>query len=242
MSRKGICPTWARQMVDLFKFFTKQNPPSTSAKTTPETNEPTLPNELILQILEYLSLEQLILKARSINKTWNILATHRAKHLISSRWLSKVQYVIPLPPFYLPTLNTQFNLGLAGDFFSVSKEAAIYLRFESFSPLQEHLYWRGYYKSVLGAGRVVLPWRIVECSWAGETRGFEMAEGLGFIDIVSEGFEFALDVEEYIERRTRGPNECMERGRCWREGGGNFIYYAEGYKVTLDVAPVEYED
>jgi hypothetical protein len=53
-------------------------------------------------------------------------------------------------------------------------------------------------------------WRIVECSWAGETRGFEMAEGLGFTDMVSDGFEFALDVEEYIERRTRVPNECME--------------------------------
>ena len=72
------------------------------------------------------------------------------------------------------------------------------------------------------------PWRIAECSW------------VGFTDMVSEGFEFALDVEENIERRTRGPNECMERGRSWREGGRNFIYYSDGYKVTLDVAPVEY--
>jgi hypothetical protein len=117
----------------------------------------------------------------------------------------------PLPPFYLPTLNTQFNLGLAGDFFGHSKEAAIYLRFKSFRPLQENLYWRGYYKSVLGAGRVVLPWRIVECSWAGETRGVEMAEGLGFIDMVWEGFE---SKGETLEIRTRAWNEDVvgERG------------------------------
>ena len=135
--------------------------------------------ELILQILEYLSLEQLILKARLINKTRNILATARAKQLISSQWLSKVRNAIPLPPFYVPTLNTQFNLGPAGDFFGLSKEAAIYLRFESFSLLQEHLYWRGYYKSVLGAGRVVLPWRIVEMFLGWRDEGVRNGGGVG---------------------------------------------------------------
>lgn len=70
----------------------------------------------------------------------------------------------------------------------------------------------------------------MECSWAGETRRVEMAEGLGFTDMVSEGFEFTLEVEEFIERRSRDPDQRMERRRCWREGGGNFIYYSDGYK------------
>ena len=218
----------------LFIFFTKKNPPSSVCP--PTTKEPTLPNELIMQILDYLSLKHL-LKSRAISKTWNLLAAHRAKQLISKQWLSKVRTAIPLPPFYLPTANTQFNLGLVGDFFGLSKETAICLRFETLPPLQRHLLMPRCYKSVLGNGPSVQPWRMTECFWAGDSGGGQIAESLGFMDMVLEEFEFAFNLEEQVERRSRARYSVMERGRT-SKGGQKFICDFEGYKVTLEIAPI----
>jgi hypothetical protein len=66
--------------------------PAESADDNPSLDVTTLPTEPLMEILEYLSLEQLLLKARLINRIWNTLALDRARKILPGlfsklRWL-----------------------------------------------------------------------------------------------------------------------------------------------------------
>jgi len=59
-----------------------------------EGNGPLLPTDLVLDILDSLSLKDLLLSARKVCRMWNTLAMHRARKLLSS-WLEKVELAVP---------------------------------------------------------------------------------------------------------------------------------------------------
>jgi len=43
---------------------------------------PPIPTELVMEIVEYLSVHQLLVKARLINRIWNIIAMDRARTVV----------------------------------------------------------------------------------------------------------------------------------------------------------------
>jgi hypothetical protein len=59
-----------------------------------EDNGPLLPTDLVMDILDSLSLKDLLLSARKVCRMWNTLAMHRARKLLSS-WLEKVELAVP---------------------------------------------------------------------------------------------------------------------------------------------------
>src|SRR5277367_5134262 len=59
-----------------------------------EGNGPLLPTDLVMDILDSLSLKDLLLSARKVCRLWNTMAMYRARKLISS-WLEKVPLAVP---------------------------------------------------------------------------------------------------------------------------------------------------
>lgn len=57
-------------------------------------NEAILPTELIMDILDYLSLGELLFIARLVNRLWNVLALKRAR-VLATQWISTVRHAIP---------------------------------------------------------------------------------------------------------------------------------------------------
>ena len=68
--------------------------PSADMESRDFSKVPPIPTELVMEIVEYLSVHQLLVKARLINRLWNVIAMDRTRTVVME-WSSKVRSLIP---------------------------------------------------------------------------------------------------------------------------------------------------